>query len=134
MYGELFKVCCQIIDILVFVDYDLDLVLICIVCGVVGCLCFYVVWFGEMFLEMECIYIILVGCECFISIGISGNVYFVVGFVVEVCVSGVYIMEFNLEFLEQFIVFYEYCYGCVIELVFVYVCELFIEMSVILFW
>lgn len=44
-------------------------------------------------------------------IGIFGVVYFVVGFVYDVCMYGVYIIEINLELSVVESEFVEKCYG-----------------------
>ncbi len=57
----------------------------------------YVVWFGEMPLQLECVYEALAQCEIFVSIGTSGNVSPASDFVRIAKTAGARTVELNLE-------------------------------------
>ncbi|MGM1329536.1 NAD-dependent deacylase, partial [Klebsiella michiganensis] len=57
----------------------------------------HVVWFGEMPLDMDEIYLALAECDIFIAIGTSGHVYPAAGFVHEARLQGAHTVELNLE-------------------------------------
>lgn len=75
---------------------------------------------------MDEIYQVLVEVDFFILIGIFGYVYFVVGFVYELSLYGVYIVELNFEFSQVESQFDEKYYGLVSKVVLEYVCEFLI--------
>ena len=90
MHGELLKVrneqTGQIIDCLEDVDYQQNKFIRP-----------YIVWFGEIPLQMDKIYDALSQADYFISIGTSGNVYPAAGFVKVANQSGAKTVELNLE-------------------------------------
>lgn len=55
------------------------------------------VWFGEMPLGMDEIYMALAMADVFIAIGTSGHVYPAAGFVHEARLHGAHTVELNLE-------------------------------------
>mgnify|MGYP000125393716 CR=1 FL=1 len=57
----------------------------------------HVVWFGEMPLGMDEIYMALAMADVFIAIGTSGHVYPAAGFVHEARLHGAHTVELNLE-------------------------------------
>lgn len=57
----------------------------------------HVVWFGEMPLDMDEIYLALAEADIFIAIGTSGHVYPAAGFVHEARLQGAHTVELNLE-------------------------------------
>lgn len=57
----------------------------------------HVVWFGEMPLCMNEIYMVLSMVDIFIAIGTSGHVYPAAGFVYEAKLHGAHTVELNLE-------------------------------------
>lgn len=57
----------------------------------------HVVWFGEMPLGMDEIYMALSMADIFIAIGTSGHVYPAAGFVHEAKLHGAHTVELNLE-------------------------------------
>ena len=57
----------------------------------------HVVWFGEMPLGMDDIYMALAMADVFIAIGTSGHVYPAAGFVHEARLHGAHTVELNLE-------------------------------------
>lgn len=122
MYGCLNGVLCGVCDYwwdVLFMMYKFD---VCLFCGVLV-IWFDVVWFGEIFYYMDKIVDVLSYVDVFVLIGILGEVYLVVNFVVEVDYFGVYIIELNLEFLVGVLCFVECCFGFVFEIVFVWVVE-----------
>jgi NAD-dependent deacetylase len=98
MHGELLKIRCQRSQ-QVF-DWSssspLEITHSCECCQLTGMLRPHIVWFGEMPLEMERIYLALESCDYFLSIGTSGQVYPAAGFVNQVPVSAKKI-EINAE-------------------------------------
>lgn len=120
MYGCLNGVFCVFCDYWWEVLFKMFFLDICFVCGVFS-MCFDVVWFGEIFYYMNWIVEVLSKVDVFVLIGMLGEVYLVVNFVVEVDYFGVYIIELNLEFLVGVLWFVECCFGLVLEIVFVWV-------------
>ena len=57
----------------------------------------HIVWFGEMPLKMDEIYLSLENCDLFLSIGTSGQVYPAAGFVEVANAAGAHTVEINLE-------------------------------------
>jgi len=97
MHGELLKVRCtesgQIFDW----PGDLTVNERCHCCQFPAPLRPHIVWFGEMPLYMDEIYLALAKADFFVAIGTSGHVYPAAGFVHEARLSGAYTMELNLE-------------------------------------
>jgi NAD-dependent deacetylase len=89
----------------------------CPACATAGQMRPHVVWFGEMPLFMEEIYLALAACDLFVSIGTSGNVYPAAGFVQEARAAGAHTLELNLEPSEGATLFAEKRYGRASELV-----------------
>lgn len=89
----------------------------CYCCQFLVLLCLYVVWFGEMLFGMDEIYMVLLMVDIFIVIGIFGYVYLVVGFVYEVKLYGVYMVELNFELSQVGSEFEEKYYGLVSQVV-----------------
>ncbi len=96
---------------------DIEPKSLCPTCGTAGRLRPHVVWFGEMPMEMERIYLTLAACDLFVSIGTSGNVYPAAGFVQEARSAGAHTLELNLEPSEGATLFAEARYGPASELV-----------------
>jgi len=57
----------------------------------------HIVWFGEMPIEMERIYMAIEQCDLFVAIGTSGHVYPAAGFVELAMNTGSHTVEINLE-------------------------------------
>lgn len=74
-----------------------------------------------MLFGMDEIYMVLSMVDIFIVIGIFGYVYLVVGFVYEVKLYGVYIVELNFELSQVGNEFVEKYYGLVSQVVFEFV-------------
>lgn len=74
-----------------------------------------------MLFGMDEIYMVLLMVDIFIVIGIFGYVYLVVGFVYEVKLYGVYIVELNFELSQVGNEFVEKYYGLVSQVVFEFV-------------
>jgi NAD-dependent deacetylase len=125
MHGELFKIRCQTCGEVNRWTEELSLEESCPHCAVLGGLRPHVVWFGEMPLDMDCIYAALDRCRLFLSIGTSGNVYPAAGFVAHVLDGGdggrVHTVELNLEPSEGATLFAETNYGPATEVVPAYV-------------
>ncbi len=97
MHGELFKVRCGHCETVRDYREDLSVEVVCGDCGTTGKVRPHVVWFGEIPLEMERIYVALAECTLFVSIGTSGAVYPAANFVREARVQGAHTVELNLE-------------------------------------
>lgn len=98
MHGELLKARCTHCHVVAEWRAPLSVGTACPSCGHAAGLRPHVVWFGEMPLEMERIYMALDSCGLFVSIGTSGNVYPAAGFVDEVSRRGhAHTVELNLE-------------------------------------
>lgn len=74
-----------------------------------------------MLFGMDEIYMVLLMVDIFIVIGTFGYVYLVVGFVYEVKLYGVYIVELNFEPSQVGNEFVEKYYGLVSQVVFEFV-------------
>lgn len=96
MHGELLKVRCTYSNQIYDWQGDVTEKDRCTCCDFPRKLRPHIVWFGEIPLEMECIYNALNECDYFIAIGTSGNVYPAAGFVQEVPAQAKTI-ELNLE-------------------------------------
>lgn len=97
MHGELRKARCTACLAQLDWDRDFDAVTKCGACGESGNLRPHVVWFGEMPLYMDDIYVALSQCDVFAAIGTSGNVYPAAGFVDVARKAGARSFELNLE-------------------------------------
>lgn len=96
MHGELLKARCQRCGGVEPCEGDLDASSLCAHCGTHGRMRPHIVWFGEIPLEMECIYEALDRCDLFVAIGTSGNVYPAAGFV-DAANPRAHTLELNLE-------------------------------------
>ena len=122
MHGEMLKVRCAACHEIVQWEGTLSLEDACAACEAVGRMRPHVVWFGEMPLEMEAIYVALDTCGLFMSIGTSGNVYPAAGFVQHVRMRGnAHTVELNMEPSEGASLFAEAKYGPATQLVPAYV-------------
>lgn len=81
MHGEILKARCVACHTVSPWRDDMNINSICPQCGEKWSLRVDVVWFGEMPMRMNEIYLALEKCDLFISIGTSGNVYPAAGFV-----------------------------------------------------
>ena len=97
MHGELLRVQCTACGVIREERGDVHPDTVCPSCGSAGTTRPYVVWFGEMPLEMERIYGALETCRLFISIGTSGTVYPAAGFVQAASLAGASTVELNME-------------------------------------
>ncbi len=129
IHGELLKSRCSACDDVRACRDDLDVTLVCPVCGRAGGLRPHVVWFGEMPFHLDEVYAALGNCALFISIGTSGNVYPAAGFVAEARAAGAHTVELNLEPSEGHSLFAEAIYGPASEVVPAYVSRLLKEKS-----
>jgi len=111
MHGEMLKVRCDRCGNITEWRDDLFVETPCRACGELGTMRPHVVWFGEMPLEMERIYVALEACDLFVSIGTSGNVYPAAGFVQSARMAGARTVELNLEPSEGATLFEEAVYG-----------------------
>lgn len=97
MHGELLKArCCHSGQVLEW-SADLPVEERCHCCQFPAPLRPHVVWFGEMPLGMDEIYMALALADIFIAIGTSGHVYPAAGFVHEAKLHGAHTVELNLE-------------------------------------
>ena len=117
MHGELFKVRCAACDRVHEWREDIDVATRSPCCGAAGKLRPYVVWFGEMPLQMERIDEMLSICDLFVSIGTSGTVYPAAGFVQKARLAGARTVELNLEPSDGHSLFVERQYGPATQLV-----------------
>nr|CAA6830812.1 MAG: NAD-dependent protein deacetylase of SIR2 family [uncultured Thiotrichaceae bacterium] len=97
MHGELNKIHCSACMEVSECTTDVDHINQCTSCGSANTLRPDIVWFGEMPMLMEEIYLELENCDLFISIGTSGNVYPAAGFVQTAKSAGAHTVELNLE-------------------------------------
>ena len=98
MHGELLKARCTACAAVCPWRGDLAATHRCPACGGADVLRPHVVWFGELPLELDAIYVALAACELFIAIGTSGQVYPAAGLVEEVRRHGrAHSVELNLE-------------------------------------
>jgi NAD-dependent deacetylase len=125
MHGELLKIRCTRCARPYVWTEDLDSGHKCPDCYRVGTLRPHVVWFGEVPLDMERIFLALAECALFVSIGTSGHVYPAAGFVQAVRSHGrARAVELNLEPSEGASQFHESRLGRASELVPAFVDEL----------
>lgn len=97
MHGELLQIRCSNTDQLFECISDTAAEDCCRCCEQVGTLRPHVVWFGEIPLYMDEIYLALRECDLFIAIGTSGNVYPAAGFFQVAQQVGAISIELNLE-------------------------------------
>lgn len=97
MHGELLKARCMRTGLVHRIAESMNPSTPCPCCAVPGSLRPHVVWFGEMPLAMDEIYVAINGCDLFVSIGTSGNVYPAAGFVEMANQAGAFTLELNLE-------------------------------------
>ena len=97
MHGEILKMRCAASKQIYACDSDIAVEDLCSCCGMPGNLRPHIVWFGEMPLYMDEIYVALAQCDLFLSIGTSGNVYPAAGFVQMANQAGAKTLEINLE-------------------------------------
>lgn len=97
MHGELLKVRCSWSGQVLEWTGDVTTEDKCHCCQFPAPLRPHVVWFGEMPLDMDEIYLALAECDIFIAIGTSGHVYPAAGFVHEARLQGAHTVELNLE-------------------------------------
>ena len=71
----------------------------------------HIVWFGEMPLHMDTIYLALEDCDLFVSIGTSGHVYPAAGFVEVARNNGAHTVEINLEPSQNNSLFRQHIHG-----------------------
>ena len=110
MHGELLKSRCADCDAVAGCRDDLAVDCRCTACGATGSLRPHVVWFGEMPLEMDRIYLALETAGLFLSVGTSGNVYPAAGFVRE-APADCETVELNLEPSEGATLFRHHVHG-----------------------
>ena len=97
MHGELLKVRCSQSGQILEWTGDVTPEDKCHCCQFPAPLRPHVVWFGEMPLGMDEIYMALAMADVFIAIGTSGHVYPAAGFVHEARLHGAHTVELNLE-------------------------------------
>ena len=97
MHGELLKVHCSQSGQILEWTGDVTPEDKCHCCQFPAPLRPHVVWFGEMPLGMDEIYMALAMADVFIAIGTSGHVYPAAGFVHEAKLHGAHTVELNLE-------------------------------------
>lgn len=125
MHGELSRIRCTACETVTEHRHDLCTDSSCGDCGATGTLRPHVVWFGEMPLRMEDIFVALDDCDLFVSIGTSGTVYPAAGFVAHVRRGRrARTVELNLEPSEGHSLFAETRYGPASEIVPAFVDEL----------
>lgn len=97
MHGEILKAHCVHTERVFECTADLGVESVCDCCGLTGSLRPHIVWFGEMPLYMDEIYIALQRADIFAAIGTSGNVYPAAGFAEYANQNGAHCVELNLE-------------------------------------
>jgi NAD-dependent deacetylase len=97
MHGELLKIRCSQSGRIFECRENTTPLSKCPCCEMPGNLRPHVVWFGEMPLYMNEIYLALNNCDLFIAIGTSGNVYPAAGFFETAKMAGAHTAELNLE-------------------------------------
>ena len=95
MHGEVLKAQCRDCRNISPCENTLDETNRCPACAVVGRLRPHIVWFGEMPLFMENIYLALSKANLFVAIGTSGNVYPAAGFAEAASQHGIRTIEVN---------------------------------------
>jgi NAD-dependent deacetylase len=123
MHGRAGQIRCMACGTVIESMMALDLGTVCTACGATGQLRPHVVWFGEMPLHMDEIYVALEGCALFLSVGTSGSVYPAAGFVEHVRsrVPRAHTAELNLEPSDGHSLFRERIYGPATQVVPAYV-------------
>ncbi|MEO6944603.1 MAG: Sir2 family NAD+-dependent deacetylase, partial [Lacisediminihabitans sp.] len=122
MHGELLKVRCESCGTVSERRDDVGVDDICAHCQ--GRIRPHIVWFGEMPLSLDEIYVALESCDLFAAIGTSGNVYPAAGFVQVAHSAGAHTIEINLEASEVSTNFDEIRHGLASERVPEWVLEL----------
>ncbi len=97
MHGEILKMHCTHTQQVFTCVAPIEAHSRCACCGLEGTLRPHIVWFGEMPLQMDEIYMALSRCDLFVAIGTSGNVYPAAGFVQAANAAGARTLEINLE-------------------------------------
>ena len=100
MHGEVMKARCRNCEGISPCEGDLDETNVCPECQAVGSLRPHIVWFGEIPLFMDEIYLALSKADLFISIGTSGQVYPAAGFAQEASRLGIHTIEINPDATE----------------------------------
>lgn len=95
MHGEVMKARCLACDGISPCEETLDATSACGACGASGRLRPHIVWFGEIPLFLEEIYLALSEADLFVAIGTSGNVYPAAGFVEAASRLGTPTIEVN---------------------------------------
>ncbi len=111
MHGELLKARCTACGKVTSWYDDLTGNEICQACAIEGQLRPHVVWFGEMPLRLDAIYLALAECKIFVSIGTSGGVEPAASFVEEARRAGAHTVELNLQPSHSADLFVERIYG-----------------------
>lgn len=111
MHGEILKKRCRYTERVFECNQDINTGDLCDCCALPFSLRPHIVWFGEMPLFMDEIYIALSQCDLFISIGTSGNVYPAAGFVQIANEAGAKTLEINLEESNVATLFDDSVYG-----------------------
>jgi NAD-dependent deacetylase len=124
MHGELFKARCTACEGVIPWREDLGVCDQSPACGRTRTLRPHVVWFGEMPLELDSIYVALSNADLFVAIGTSGSVYPAAGFVSEARALGIRTCEINLEPSDNSDQFDKKQYGLASEAVHAWVDEI----------
>ncbi len=124
IHGELLKIRCSQSEEIFSCHEATSPLSVCSCCQQTGNLRPHVVWFGEMPLYMDKIYLALETCDLFMAIGTSGNVYPAAGFFEIAKSAGAHTVELNLEPSANGSKFDEQIYGVASEIVLEYVSTL----------
>ncbi|MEI6491333.1 MAG: NAD-dependent deacylase [Verrucomicrobiota bacterium] len=100
MHGEAMKARCESCEGISPCEGTLDEMSLCPDCGAEGKLRPHIVWFGEIPLFMDEIYLALSRADLFVSIGTSGNVYPAAGFAETASGHGIRTVEVNPKATE----------------------------------
>jgi len=100
MHGEAMKARCQKCEAVAVWKNNLDETSVCPECRASGSLRPHIVWFGEIPLFMDEIYLALSKAGLFISIGTSGKVYPAAGFAEAASRHGIRTIEVNPDSTE----------------------------------
>ena len=111
MHGEVMKARCRECQSISPCESTLDETNCCPECRVEGKLRPHIVWFGEMPLFMDEIYLALSKADLFISIGTSGQVYPAAGFAEAASRHGIRTIEVNPSTTEISLHFDEHLRG-----------------------
>ncbi|WP_341504128.1 Sir2 family NAD+-dependent deacetylase [Gallaecimonas sp. GXIMD4217] len=116
MHGELRKARCTRSGQLFTVSEPLGTDSHCTCCLPAAPLRPHVVWFGEMPLGLDRIYLALDQADLFLAVGTSGQVYPAAGFVEEARRAGAHCIEVNVQDSAISPLFHEHCRGPAAEL------------------